>query len=151
MSSSFPTKEIPSNPRRVALAILHQNGRFLMQLRDNIPTILYPDHWGFFGGHLEDGETPEVGVKREVLEEISYHLDNPILFGRYDDDLALRYIFHAPLTVSIEALDLQEGADLGLVSPDAIRKGECYSSKLDKVSPLGDIHRRILLDFMEDY
>ncbi len=148
MSSSFPTNEIASSPPRVALAILHQNGQFLMQLRDNIPTILYPDHWGFFGGHLEEGETPEVGVKREVLEEISYSLQNPILFGRYDDKRALRYIFHAPLTVSIEALDLQEGADLDLVSPDAIRKGECYSNKLDKVSPLGEIHRQILLDFM---
>ncbi len=149
MTSSFPTNEIPSSPRRVALAILHQNGQFLMQLRDNIPTILYPDRWGFFGGHLEEEETPEVGIKREVLEEISYHLENPILFGRFVDELALRYIFPAPLTFSIDELELHEGADLGLVSPDAVRQGECYSSKLDKVSPLGDIHRKILLDFME--
>jgi 8-oxo-dGTP diphosphatase len=148
MSFSSPTNAIPSSPRRVALAILYQDGQFLMQLRDNIPTILFPDQWGFFGGHLEPGETPEVGIKREVLEEISYHIEDPILFGNYDDEIALRYIFHAPLTVPMEQLVLQEGADLGLVSPDAVKKGECYSKKLHKVRPLGDIHQKILLDFM---
>jgi len=50
----------------VALAILEQDGRFLMQLRDDIPTILYPGVWGLFGGHLEAGESPEIGLKREL-------------------------------------------------------------------------------------
>jgi len=56
----------------VALAILEQDGRFLMQLRDDIPTILYPGVWGLFGGHLEAGESPEIGLKRELKEEINY-------------------------------------------------------------------------------
>lgn len=120
-----------------------------MQLRDNIPTIIYPDRWGFFGGHLEPEETPEMGVKREVLEEINYQISDPLFFCRYDDEIALRYIFHAPLTVPIEALNLQEGADLELVSPDAVKKGECYSKKLAAVRPLGQIHREILLNFLE--
>ena len=41
----------------VAIAILYQDNKFLMQLRDNIPTIAYPGYWGLFGGHLEAGET----------------------------------------------------------------------------------------------
>ncbi|WP_107668197.1 NUDIX hydrolase [Cyanothece sp. BG0011] len=148
MSFSFPTNATPNNVRSVALAILHQNGRFLMQLRDNIPTIIYPDRWGFFGGHLEPGETPEMGVKREVIEEINFTIENPIFFCRYDDDIALRYIFHAPLTVSIDELNLQEGADLGLVSPDDVKRGQCYSEKLGDVRPLGKIHQEILLNFI---
>ncbi|MDJ0730639.1 MAG: NUDIX domain-containing protein [Crocosphaera sp.] len=148
MSFSSPTNATPNNVRSVALAILHQDGQFLMQLRDNIPTIIYPDRWGFFGGHLERGETPKIGVKREVLEEINYQIENPIFFCRYDDEVALRYIFHAPLTVPINNLILQEGADLGLVSPDAVKKGQCYSEKLGEVRPLGKIHQQILLDFM---
>ncbi|MDJ0661027.1 MAG: NUDIX domain-containing protein [Crocosphaera sp.] len=149
MSFSSPTNAIPNNVRRVALAILHQEGRFLMQLRDNIPTIIYPDRWGFFGGHLEADETPEMGVKREVIEEINYQISDPVFFCRYDDEVALRYIFHAPLTVPIEELNLQEGADLELVSPDAVKKGECYSKKLGDVRPLGKIHQEILLNFLE--
>ncbi|CCQ51478.1 MULTISPECIES: NUDIX hydrolase [Crocosphaera] len=148
MSFSSPTKVTPSNIPSVALAILYQDGRFLMQLRDNIPTIIYPDRWGFFGGHLEPGETPEIGVKREVLEEINYKIENPIFFRNYDDDEAFRHIFHAPLTVSIDDLILREGADLGFVSPEEVKKGQCYSKKLGDVRPLGKIHQEILLDFI---
>ncbi|MGK7883699.1 MAG: NUDIX domain-containing protein [Crocosphaera sp.] len=151
MSFSSPTNATPNNIPSVALAILHQEGRFLMQLRDNIPSIIYPDRWGFFGGHLEPGETPEIGVKREVLEEINYQLENPIFFGRYDDERALRHIFHGELTVSIDDLILREGADLGLVSPEEIKKGQCYSQKLGDVRPLGDIHQEILLDFIANF
>ncbi len=148
MSFSSPTNVTVSKIRSVALAILHQDGRFLMQLRDNIPTIIHPDRWGFFGGHIEPGETPEMGVKREVLEEINYQLKDPIFFCRYDDEVALRYIFHAPLTVSIDDLILGEGADLGLVSPQEVHQGQCYSRKLGDVRPLGNIHQEILLAFI---
>ncbi|MEM8777995.1 MAG: NUDIX hydrolase [Cyanobacteria bacterium P01_G01_bin.49] len=135
--------------RTVAVAILYQEGKFLMQLRDNIPTIIYPGHWGFFGGHLEPDETPTQGVKREVLEEINYELKNPTLFRRQTDDVAIRYVFYEPLTVPLTQLVLQEGADLALVSPEAIQQGACYSTKLKQIFPLGTIHQKILLDFMQ--
>ena len=56
----------------VALAMLHRDGRWLMQLRDEIPTIVAPGCWGLFGGHLDPGETPEQALRRELLEEISW-------------------------------------------------------------------------------
>ncbi|NEQ86119.1 MAG: NUDIX domain-containing protein, partial [Moorea sp. SIO2I5] len=49
---------------QVAIAILYRQGQFLMQLRDNIPGILYPGLWGLFGGHIEPGETPIEALKR---------------------------------------------------------------------------------------
>jgi hypothetical protein len=42
---------------QVAIAILYRQDQFLLQLRDNIPNIAYPGHWGFFGGHLDPGTT----------------------------------------------------------------------------------------------
>jgi 8-oxo-dGTP pyrophosphatase MutT (NUDIX family) len=56
----------------VALAMLQRDGRWLMQLRDDIPNIVAPGCWGVFGGHLDPGETPEQALRRELMEEISW-------------------------------------------------------------------------------
>ena len=56
----------------VALAMLQRQGRWLMQLRDEIPTIVAPGCWGLFGGHLDPGETPEQPLRREPLVEIGW-------------------------------------------------------------------------------
>ena len=133
----------------VAIAILHTSDRFLMQLRDNIPGIIYPGCWGFFGGHIDPGETPEAAVKRELIEEISYTPPSVTQFRRYSDDQVIRHVFHAPLTVELHQLVLGEGWDMGLLTPEQIKAGECYSEKAGQVRPLGRPHQQILLDFLE--
>lgn len=134
----------------VAIAILYRDNKFLMQLRDNIPTIVYPGYWAFFGGHIEPGETPEVAVRREVLEEINYTLPAKIYeFGCYKSETAVRHVFHAPLEVDLNQLVLTEGWDMGLLTPEDIRNGCCYSAVAGEVRPLGSVHQQILLDFMK--
>ena len=67
---------------------------------------------------MEPGETPDMTVKREILEEIGYDL--PLTFsefGCYPDERALRHVFHAPLTVKLNQLVLNEGWDMGLLTP----------------------------------
>lgn len=133
----------------VAIAILHRADRFLMQLRDNIPGIIYPGCWGFFGGHLDPGETPEVAVKRELQEEIGYLPPVISEFRCYSDSQVIRHVFQAPLTVELEQLVLGEGWDLGLLTAQEISKGESYSAVAGQVRPLGRPHQQILLDFIE--
>lgn len=133
----------------VALAILEQDGRFLMQLRDDIPTILYPGVWGLFGGHLEAGESPEIGLKRELKEEINYEAPSLRYFRSYNDDNLSRYLYHVPLTLPLEKLVQTEGQDLALLPPAAIRQGKYHSQKINQTRSLGKIHRQILLDFLE--
>ncbi|MGC1393510.1 MAG: NUDIX hydrolase [Coleofasciculaceae cyanobacterium] len=132
----------------VAIAILHTADRFLMQLRDNIPGIIYPGCWGFFGGHLDPGETPYAAVKRELLEEIGYLPPVISEFRCYSDSDVIRHVFQAPLTVELEQLVLGEGWDLGLLTAQEISKGESYSA-VAGVRPLGRPHQQILLDFIE--
>ncbi len=60
-----------------ALAMLHREERWLMKLRDEIPTIVAPGCWGLFGGHLEPGETPEQVLGQELLEMINW--EPPVL------------------------------------------------------------------------
>ncbi|WP_016952908.1 NUDIX hydrolase [Anabaena sp. PCC 7108] len=132
----------------VAIAILYQNGKCLMQLRDNIPGIKFPGSWGLFGGHIESGETPEIALVREVIEEIGYELPCFTEFGIYRDETVIRHVFQAPLLVGLDQLVLHEGWDMGLLTPEDIHRGSCYSSIAGEVRPFGDIHQRIMLDFI---
>ncbi len=132
---------------QVSLAILYQGDRVLMQLRDDVDTILYPGHWGLFGGHLEPGEPPEAAVVREVYEEIGYRLPKFIFFGEYADSHAQRLVFVAPLTCELAALNLQEGQGMDLVPYESAVQGVHFAATLGESRPLGNIHQRILLNF----
>jgi 8-oxo-dGTP diphosphatase len=145
----IPDLPLPDLPHVVAVALLYQNDRYLMQLRDNIPTIIYPDHWAFFGGHIEPGETPKIGVLRELTEEIGYEPPQLDFFRTYTTDQAVRHVFYGALTVELDRLVLGEGADLKLVSPAEIEAGEAFSTALQQVKPLGAPHRQVLLEFMD--
>ncbi len=132
----------------VAIAILYHQNKFLLQLRDNIPGIIYPGHWGLFGGHIELGETPNVAVKRELLEEIGYIPPTLFKFDCYSDPKVVRHVYHAPLTVELNTLVLSEGWDLDLLTPEQIKQGEHYSQKANQVRPLTPPTQRILLNFI---
>lgn len=150
MTNNAGQNKTDSRPQ-AAIAILYQENQFLLQLRDDNPRILYPGCWAFFGGHLEPGEAPEQGVQRELLEEIGYK--PPIIhhFRSFNgnESSIIRHVFHAPLNVNIEALELNEGMDLGLASFEEIRRGSLYSKRLGEVRRLSAPHRQILLEFCQ--
>lgn len=132
----------------VAIAILYHQNQYLMQLRDDIPGIAYPGHWGFFGGHCDPGENPDDAIHRELMEEIGYHTSNIELFDRYPDPGVIRHVYYAPLTVPLSELKLMEGWDLGFFSPAQIQDSKRYSQKAQGTFPLAYPHQKILLDFM---
>lgn len=55
--------------RDVAVLILHNKNKILLQKRSQTAK-RFPSKWGLFGGGLEEGENPEIGVKREIQEEL---------------------------------------------------------------------------------
>lgn len=134
----------------VTMAILYREGRFLMQLRDDFPHIIYPGVWGFFGGHIETGENADVGIRRELLEEIGYVPSQLELFYEKVDSKVRRYFYHGELMVPVSELQLNEGQDMALCSVEEIRAGEKYSKRLGKVRSLGKPHQQALLAFIEN-
>ena len=136
------------NTHSVAIAILYQQDQYLMQLRDDIPGIAYPGHWGFFGGHCDPGEHPDEAIHRELMEELGYQTSKIQLFDLYPDPGVIRYVYHAPLTVSLSDLELMEGWDWGFFSPQQIQDSKRYSQKAQGIFPLAYPHQKILLDFM---
>lgn len=133
----------------VTLAILYREGTFLMQLRDDFPHIIFPGIWGFFGGHIEPGENADVGVRRELMEELGYAPPQLELFYQQADSKVRRYFYHGALTVPVSELQLNEGQDLALCSVAEIERGEKYSQKLGEVRSLGKPHQEALLSFIE--
>jgi len=72
-------------PRKeIAHAVLLVDGAYVLQLRDDIPGIAARGMWALFGGALEDGESPEVGLRREISEELGILLSESGLLWRVD-------------------------------------------------------------------
>lgn len=74
---------VPLAPKdAVAAIIVLDDGRYLMQQRDDIQGIFYPGYWGFFGGAIEAGETAVEALVREVREEIAFEMDGARYFTK---------------------------------------------------------------------
>jgi 8-oxo-dGTP pyrophosphatase MutT (NUDIX family) len=72
----------------VAAILVLEDGRYIMQLRDTLPNIFYPAHWGCFGGAVNDEETPLDALVREVEEELEYRVVRAAEFTRFEFDLS---------------------------------------------------------------
>lgn len=149
VGDSLPTAV--SAGHQVSIAILYQENQFLLQLRDDNPDIYWPGQWAFFGGHLEPGERPEAAMQRELLEEIGYapasvrHFCSALI----EEAGILRHVFYAPLAVTIDSLELNEGMDLGLASVTHIHSGRLYSHRIGEIRSISPPHRQILLNFLQ--
>jgi 8-oxo-dGTP pyrophosphatase MutT (NUDIX family) len=70
----------------VALIIVGDERRYLMQLRDEKPGIFYPGHWGVFGGAVDRGESPERALRRELREELGLSVTSMQYFTEFSFD-----------------------------------------------------------------
>ena len=63
--------------RDVSLMILYdREKRVLLQHRAK-DAVRAPDFWAFFGGGIDQGETPDQALAREAMEELHWTVKNP--------------------------------------------------------------------------
>jgi len=104
--------------KQIAQVLLFDRDRkLLIYLRDDKPDIPFPNHWDFFGGHVEEGETPEQALLREVKEELSLDLLKWEFIRRYDCAEGdaypnIKYIYRANIDKRPADLVLFEGQRL---------------------------------------
>ncbi len=118
--------ESDSQPRaEVAVGlIVAEDGRLLLQHRDDKPALPGANLWGFFGGHIEPGERPAEAFLREMDEELGWRPRHFELFTtrevHSDGWRNTSHVFAAHLDVPLHALRLGEGQGLALYAPDAL-------------------------------
>ncbi len=114
----FLTSKEPLSPGDAVCALLIlEDGRYLMQLRDQRADIFYPGYWGLFGGAVDSGEDPVSALYRELAEELSLEADHARLFTNFTYDLTsiglktfYRTCYEVPITyATLDGLHLQEG------------------------------------------
>src|SRR5215472_2096148 len=85
---NFLSSRAPLTTSDAAAALLVlEDGRYLLQLRDDIPQIWYPGHWGLFGGAVDPGEDAVAALRRELREELDFEFTEARHFVRFDFDL----------------------------------------------------------------
>jgi 8-oxo-dGTP pyrophosphatase MutT (NUDIX family) len=88
LPKSFLTSRAPLTAGDAAAALLVlEDGQYLLQLRDDIPPIWYPGHWGLFGGGVDPGEDALAALRRELREELGLDMGEARHFVRFDFDL----------------------------------------------------------------
>ncbi len=86
--------------KAAGLLIIRADGKFLLQHRDE-KARRFPLYWGFFGGGINDSETPEQAMIREAKEElgikvVDYRLALEQDFSDDFDPRGKKWIFTAP-------------------------------------------------------
>jgi len=110
----------------VAAIVVVDRERYLLQLRDDVPNIWYPAHWGLFGGAVDAGEDEIAALRRELREELELELQTAELFVRFDFDLTpmglthyTRAYYEVPISGEVcERLVLHEGAEMRALPGD---------------------------------
>ncbi len=116
----------------VAALLVHEDGRYIMQLRDSKQGIFYPGHWGCFGGAVESGEDTVAAMRRELTEELEFTAGSLRRFTQFDFDFGALghpkvYRLYYEVTVDDAAFRrfvLHEGADVRAFDGPGLLAGE---------------------------
>jgi 8-oxo-dGTP diphosphatase len=111
-----------NKPIGTSILFVNQTREILLVLRDNKPEIRYPNCWDILGGNVENNETPEECIVREMKEEIGIDIGNPQLFKSYDLKDRIEFTFWKKADFRIEDIKLNEGQALRWFSKNEIDK-----------------------------
>ena len=139
----------------VAVFLINESQSYLFQLRDNKPDIVYPQHWGLFGGKMLAGESEIECAIRELKEELNFTPDKLQKFRTFRMTAKLgqtkkKYcvnIYSTNINQDLSELTLSEGSDFDFFSITDIQSGMLYSKRFSKKFPIIEA----LINYFNEY
>lgn len=113
--------------RKIAIAVFYdQHLNILVQERRSHAKM--GEKYGFFGGGIEEGETPEQGLRRELREELDYSPDMLKYWGRFSFEIfrpegkVIRFgeLFLSPITPELMQAQAEDDTAKVLLPIDRI-------------------------------
>jgi 8-oxo-dGTP diphosphatase len=84
-----------------SIIFVNDKSQILLFLRDDKPGIPYPNMWDIPGGHVEDGQTPEQCIVREMKEEMDLTLEQFELCSVMEFDDRIEYTLMNPIKFGV--------------------------------------------------
>ena len=114
-------------PPGADIILVNRQQQVLLVLRDNKSSIPFPNTWALLGGYLEENETPEAGIRRELLEELDLELDDIKFFKSYFWEECDEHIFWGEIDLDLSRVKLHEGQKLAYFSKEQLNQLEFAS------------------------
>jgi len=95
-----------------SIIFVNDQKQVLLLLRDDKPDIPYPNMWDIPGGHVDEGESPEQCIVREMKEEMDLNLEKFQLLSVMEFIDRIEYTFWKKANLDIQSINLHEGQKL---------------------------------------
>ncbi len=116
--------------RDVSIIILYdEKGRFSVQERGDHSK--FGEKYAFFGGGIEQGETPEEALHREIKEELEIDLKEHSFLGSFYNECvpnhwSKRYLYAAQYKEFKHKMHIHEGKGLRMVTLEEFMKLDLF-------------------------
>ncbi|MFE9748659.1 NUDIX domain-containing protein [Saccharothrix saharensis] len=96
------------------IVMVNPAGEVLLYLRDDKPTIKFPNTWCLPGGYLEPGEQPHECIRREIEEEMGVVLESDAVHPlvSLERSYGIEHTFWTELDLDLDRVVLTEGQRL---------------------------------------
>lgn len=122
--------------RKVALIVFYDNDKRIL-LQDRTGISKWGEEWGFFGGAIEKGETPEQALVRETKEELTFDLKEFKHVKKFEGNIpevkVIAEVFVAPIKNNFKKFKQQEGQNMKLFTLDKAEKLKMVSAVDKKI------------------
>jgi 8-oxo-dGTP diphosphatase len=92
-----------------SIIFINDHNEILLFLRDDKPSIPFPNMWDLPGGHVEENETAEASIVREMKEELDLDIEGFHLFSVNEFPDRIEHTFWQRTDFEVDKITLHEG------------------------------------------